>query len=60
VLPVPEPSDVEKCTNIDFETQSLEVEKLEKELKNVQLLTKKVLEKSSEETREPFGTKVRD
>jgi len=25
VLPVPEPSDVEKCTNIDFEAQTAEV-----------------------------------
>jgi hypothetical protein len=35
------------------------VENLSKELQRVQLVTKRVLEKSSEETREPFGTKVR-
>jgi hypothetical protein len=35
------------------------VENLSKELQRVQVVTKRVLEKSSEETREPFGTKVR-
>ncbi len=35
------------------------MENLSKELQRVQVVTKRVLEKSSEETREPFGTKVR-
>ena len=58
VLPVPEPSDVEKCTNIDFETQTVEVNKLEKDLKDVKRITEKVLAASSEDKREPFGEKV--
>jgi hypothetical protein len=58
VLPVPEPSDVEKCSTIDFETQAVEVDRLETDLKAVQRITERVLDKSSEERKEPFGTKV--
>ncbi len=58
VLPVPEPSDVEKCSTIDFETQAVEVDRLEADLKAVQRITERVLDKSSEERKEPFGTKV--
>jgi hypothetical protein len=55
---VPEPSDVEKCTNIDFEAMGVEVERLGGELKNVQKLTEKVMQTSTEDKREPFATKV--
>ena len=57
-LPVPEAADVEKCTHIDFETQKNECEKIMKELEIVKNTSKKIVEKSSEETKEPFQTKM--
>ena len=57
-MPVPEPADVEKCTHVDFETQRNECEKIRKELEAVKITKNAIVEKSAEETREPFETKM--
>ena len=58
VLPVPEPSDLEKCQHIDFEVQRGECEKVKRQLEKAKLSTKKIFEKSPEELKEPFNTKM--
>ena len=58
-LPIPEPSDIEKCQHIDFETQRNECEKVRKELDKAKRNTLKVFENSPEELQEPFNNKVR-
>ena len=57
-LPVPEPSDVEKCQHIDFETERLQCDKVRKELEKAKRNTLKVFNNSPEELKEPFNTKV--
>ena len=42
VMPIPEPSDVDKCSNINFEDQKTEVEKLEKDLARIEKSKDKV------------------
>ena len=46
-LPIPEPSDIEKCQHIDFDTQRLDCEKVYKELEKVKNKTKKVSDKTT-------------
>merc|ERR1719342_955323 len=53
-LPIPEPSDLEKCQHIDFDTQRADCEKVSKELDKVKNKTKKVFENSPKELQEPF------
>ena len=57
-LPVPEPSDIEKCQHIDFDSQRADCEKVSRELDKVKNKTKKVFENSPEELQEPFSTKM--
>jgi len=57
-LPVPEPSDVEKCKHIDFETERIQCEKVRKELEKAKRNTIKVFENSPEDLKEPFNTKM--
>jgi len=57
-LPVPEPSDVEKCQHIDFETERLQCDKVRKELEKAKRNTLKVFNNSPEELKEPFNTKM--
>ena len=57
-LPVPEPSDVEKCQHIDFETERIQCDKVRKELEKAKRNTIKVFENSPEDLKEPFNTKV--
>ena len=57
-LPIPEPSDLEKCQHIDFDTQRADCEKVKKELDKVKNKTKKVYENSPEELQEPFNSRM--
>merc|ERR1719318_643938 len=57
-LPVPEPSDVEKCQHIDFETERLQCDKVRKELEKAKRNTLKVFENSPEDLKEPFNKKM--
>merc|ERR1719347_966900 len=57
-LPVPEPSDVEKCQHIDFETERVQCDKVRKELEKAKRNTLKVFENSPEELKEPFNAKM--
>ena len=57
-LPVPEPSDIEKCQHIDFDTQRADCEKVSRELEKVKNKTRKVFENSPEELQEPFNSKM--
>jgi len=57
-LPVPEPSDVEKCQHIDFETERQQCEKVRRELEKARNNTQKVFDNSPEELKEPFYKKM--
>eukprot|EP00092_Neocalanus_flemingeri_P027937 GFUD01030330.1.p1 GENE.GFUD01030330.1~~GFUD01030330.1.p1 ORF type:complete len:668 (+),score=223.44 GFUD01030330.1:76-2004(+) len=59
-IPIPEPSDIEKCQHIDFETQRFECDKVRKELDKAKRNTQKVFENSPEELKEPFNNKMTD
>jgi len=58
VMPVPEPSDVDKCSNINFDDQKTECEKLEKDLERIERLKEKVVKESEPDFVEPFKTKM--
>jgi len=53
-LPVPEPSDLEKCQHIDFDVERGECEKVKRQLEKAKSSTTKIFEQSPEELREPF------
>ena len=57
-LPVPEPSDLEKCQHIDFEVERGECGKVKRQLEKAKASTTKIFEKSPEELKEPFNTKM--
>jgi len=58
VMPIPEPSDVDKCSNVNFEDQKTEVEKLEKDLARIEKSKDKVVNQSKPDYVEPFQTKM--
>jgi len=57
-LPVPEPGDLEKCQNVDFEVERGECKRLLKELDCVARKVEKIFKDSSEDLREPFNTEM--
>jgi ElaB/YqjD/DUF883 family membrane-anchored ribosome-binding protein len=60
-LPVPVPNEVEQCTKVNFEEIQKELQKFQKfsnELERIKAVTKVVLDKSSEERKQPFRTKM--
>merc|ERR1719369_2150799 len=59
-LPVPDPGDVEKCQNVDFEAERGECRRLQNELNAVKKKIIKIANESSEEIREPFNQKMSD
>ena len=58
VMPVPEPSDVDRCCNINFDDQHTECEKLEKDLVRIEKSKDKVVAESAQDYVEPFKTKM--
>jgi hypothetical protein len=57
-LPVPEPHEIEQSLVVFEEIQN-EMHIISKELVRIKHVTQTILDKSSEEKKEPFGTKVR-
>ena len=56
--PVPVPNEVEQCTKVKFKEIRKELQKFSNELERIKAVTKVVLDKSSEERKQPFGTKM--
>ena len=57
-IPVPEPSDVEKCEHLNFEDQEAECKKLEIELDKIKKAKDKVVAESEPNYLEPFQEKM--
>jgi t-SNARE complex subunit (syntaxin) len=55
---VPVPNEVEQCTKVNFEEIQKEMQKFSNELERIKAVTKEVLDKSNEERKQPFGTKM--
>ena len=55
---MPVPNEVEQCTKVNFEEIQKELQKFSNELERIKAVTKVVLDKSSEERKQPFGTKM--
>ena len=53
-MPVPEPSDVEKCVHLNFEDQEVECKKLENDLQRISKAKEKVVTESEQAYLEPF------
>jgi len=59
-LPLPEPSDVEKCIHMDFDSQRAEADKIKKDLDDVGKRMDRILQKTPDELKEPFKTKMEE
>jgi formin 2 len=57
-LPVPEPSDVERSANMNFEDQKLEISKLKSQLDKIETAKENVVNNCDEEHLEPFQEKM--
>jgi formin 2 len=57
-MPIPEPSDVEKCVHMNFEDQAAECNKLTAELERITKATEKVVAESEPNYLEPFQEKM--
>lgn len=57
-LPVPEVSDIQYCSQIDFETIKGDRNNLEKSIQNIQRVLSKVVAESDQDHLEPFQSKV--
>ena len=57
-MPMPEPSDVDKCANVNFDDQKSEIEKLAKDLDKIQRSKDKVVKESDPDNVEPFQAKM--
>ena len=54
-LPVPEPGDVEKCQNVDFEVEKGECNKLKKEVEIIKRKIEKIYKESPDDLKDPFN-----
>jgi len=57
-LPVPEPGDLEKCQNVDFEVERGECKRLQKELDGISKKVENIARGSPDEVKEPFNTEM--
>ena len=57
-MPVPEPSDVEKCSHLNFDELRAEGNRLTKELKSIRDASESVIKDSDPEHLEPFKSKM--
>jgi len=57
-LPVPEPGDLEKCQNVDFEAERGECKRLQKELDMVKRNVDKIFKESPDDLKEPFNSRM--
>jgi len=60
ILPVPEPGDIDKARNLDFEAERTDCNKLFNEVDSVQKKIFLISERASEEVKEPFDGKMRN
>ena len=60
ILPVPEPGDIDKARNLDFEAERADCNKLFNEVDSVQKKIFLISERASEEVKEPFDGKMRN
>ena len=60
ILPVPEPGDIDKARNLDFEAERADCNKLANEVNLVQKKIHLISEKVSEDLKEPFDGKMRN
>jgi len=54
-LPVPEPGDVEKCQNVDFEVERGECNRLKKEVEIIKRKIEKIYKESPDDLKDPFN-----
>ena len=54
-LPVPEPGDVEKCQNVDFEVEKGECNRLKKEVEITKRKIEKIYKESPDDLKDPFN-----
>ncbi|XP_030384880.1 protein cappuccino isoform X2 [Scaptodrosophila lebanonensis] len=59
-LPIPEPADVERAAQLDFEEVRQQIKDLNRKLNTCKETTKQVLSSSSEQSLEPFKSKMKD
>ena len=57
-LPVPEPGDLEKCQNVDFEVERGECKRLKKEFDAIKNKLIKIVKESPDALKEPFKAKM--
>nr|CAD7594706.1 unnamed protein product [Timema genevievae] len=57
-LPIPEPGDVDRAANVNFDDLSKDLQKLQTELKICETKTEKVITASTEENVQPFKQKM--
>ena len=57
-MPIPEPSDVEKCVHLNFEDQENECKKLECDLQRISKAKDKVVAESEASYLEPFQVNI--
>ena len=60
ILPVPEPGDIDKARNLDFEAERADCNKLFNEVDSVQKKIVLISDRASEEVKEPFDGKMRN
>uniref|UniRef100_A0A1A9WXV3 FH2 domain-containing protein n=1 Tax=Glossina brevipalpis TaxID=37001 RepID=A0A1A9WXV3_9MUSC len=59
-LPIPEPSDIERATQVDFDEVKHQIVELSRKLKQRKATTEKVVLNSTESTLEPFKSKMEE
>ncbi|XP_076320749.1 uncharacterized protein LOC143230676 isoform X3 [Tachypleus tridentatus] len=57
-FPLPEPSDVERAGNVNFEDLSSDIQKLKTQISSCEQKMQKVLDSSSEEQQQPFKVRM--
>ena len=58
VLPVPEPGDLEKCQNVDFEVERGECKRLRKEFDDIKKRVHLITKDCTDDLKEPFEGKM--
>ncbi|XP_075152037.1 formin protein cappuccino isoform X2 [Haematobia irritans] len=59
-LPIPEPSDVERASQVDFDEVKRQISELNRQLKSSKAITEKVISNSTPENMEPFKSKMEE
>ncbi|XP_073825120.1 formin protein cappuccino isoform X4 [Musca autumnalis] len=59
-LPIPEPSDVERASQVDFDEVKRQITELNRQLKSTKAITEKVISNSTPQNMEPFKSKMEE